>query len=56
MTPNPTPATATADAGIRAGTLVHHNGEQVTGTITNVDPDTALHWLRHHWATWVWVR
>jgi hypothetical protein len=31
--------------------LVYHDGEQRSGTLHNVDADTAALWERHGWAT-----
>ena len=31
--------------------LVYHDGEQRSGTLTNVPADTAEHWQRHGWVT-----
>jgi hypothetical protein len=47
----PKPSSDTVTVTVVEPHLVFHDGEQRSGTLTNVAADTAEYWARHGWVT-----
>jgi hypothetical protein len=47
----PQPSTDNVTVTVVEPHLVYHDGEQRSGTLTDVSADTAEHWANHGWVT-----
>jgi hypothetical protein len=47
----PKPSTDTVTVTVVEPHLVYHDGEQRSGTLTDVPTDTAEYWVKHGWIT-----
>lgn len=47
----PKPSGDTVTVTVTEPHLVYHHGEQRSGVLTDVPPDTAAHWAKHSWVT-----